>query len=181
MNDVKQSLTDFTRRYCEAWQQANGRGPRSEELYGVPSPCITATGEDCVFWQPQPFTPQEDLRGVEKALDIVIRQEVHDFYASQFAGDMTVTLGERHFTLLQTWSADDFRRVQENQIGHLLIQRRLKLSPTLFIATLDSELDVISVSNTTGEVILETLGTSRYTLLAPELGTFLTRLAPRII
>ncbi len=181
MNDVKQALTDFTRRYCEAWQQANGRGPRSEELYGVPSPCITATGEDYVFWQAQPFVPHADLRGVEKALDIVIRQDIHDFYTTQFAGDMTVTLGERCFTLVQTWSADDFRRVQENQIGHLLIQRRLKLSPTLFIATLDSELDIISVSNVTGEVRLETLGTSRYTPLASGLGTFLAQLTPQIL
>lgn len=180
MNDVKQALTDLTRRYCEAWQQANGRGPRSEELYGVPSPCITATDDDGVFWQPRPFTPPADLRGVEKALEIVVRQDIHDFYTTQFAGDMTVLAGDRPLTLLQTWSADDFRRVQENQIGHLLIQRRLKLSPTLFIATLDSELEVISVSNTTGEVILETLGTSRQTLLAPELGTFLSQLTPQI-
>lgn len=181
MNDVKQALTDFTRRYCEAWQQANGRGPRSEELYGVPSPCITATVEDAVFWQPRPFTPAADLRGVEKALDIMVRQELHDFYTTQFAGDMTVTLADRAFTLLQTWSEDDFRRVQENQIGHLLIQQRLKLSPTLFIATLDSELDVISVSNVTGEVVLETLGTSRQTLLASGLGTFLAQLTPQIL
>ena len=39
--------------------------------------------------------------------------------------------------------------------------KRLKLSPTLFIATLDSELEVISVCNLSGEVIKETLGTRK--------------------
>jgi SecY interacting protein Syd len=179
LNDVSQALTDFTRRYCKAWLQANGQGPCSEELYGVPSPCITATGEGHVFWQPQPFTPQDKLKGVEQALDIAVRDEAHAFYTTQFAGDMTARLGEHAFTLLQAWSADDFRRVQENQIGHLLIQRRLKLTPTLFIGTLRSELEVISLSNVTGEVILETLGTSRQTLLSPSLSVFLSQLEPQ--
>jgi hypothetical protein len=57
---------------------------------------------------------------------------------------------------------DDFRRVQENLIGHLVVQK-LKLSPTLFIATLESELEVISVCNLSGEVIKETLGTAKRT------------------
>ncbi len=57
-------------------------------------------------------------------------------------------------------------------------QKRLKLSPTLFIATLDSELDVISVCNLSGEVIKETLGTRNRDVLAPSLADFLTRIEP---
>ncbi|MCH0622955.1 SecY-interacting protein Syd, partial [Klebsiella pneumoniae] len=54
----------------------------------------------------------------------------------------------------------------------------LKLSPTLFIATLDSELDVISVCNLSGEVIKETLGTRNRDVLAPSLADFLTQIEP---
>lgn len=180
MDDVQQALSDLTRRYCEAWKKRNGRGPQSDELYGIPSPCITETDDTYVFWQPQPFNPMDDLSAVEKALDITIRRELHEFYTTQFAGDMQVSFNGLAFMLLQTWSTDDFRRVQENQIGHLLIQRRLKLSPGLFIGTLDSELEVVCVSNLTGEVIIETLGTPRYTRLAPSIDVFLNQLKPEI-
>lgn len=111
-------------------------------------------------------------------MDIVIQPALHAIYTTQFAGDMTACFAGQPLTLLQTWSEDDLQRVQENLIGHLVTQKRLKLSPTLFIATLDSELDVISVCNLSGEVIKETLGTRNRDVLAPSLADFLTRLEP---
>ncbi|WP_297202255.1 SecY-interacting protein [uncultured Pluralibacter sp.] len=178
--ETSDALKAFTRRYCAAWQQQYASDPRSEELYGVPSPCITATGEDAVFWQPQPFLPAQDLGGVEKAIEIALQPSLHTFYTAQFAGDMRARFGERTLTLLQAWSPEDFLRLQENLIGHLVMQRRLKLSPTLFIATLESELDVISVCNLSGEVVLETVGTRRKTVLSASLASFLPHLEPHL-
>jgi SecY interacting protein Syd len=89
---------------------------------------------------------------------------------------MTATFGGKACTLLQTWSEEDYLRVQENLIGHLVMKRRLKQSPTLFIATTDSELEVISVCNLTGEVVLEQLGTEKRSLLAPDLEQFIAEL-----
>ena len=43
---------------------------------------------------------------------------------------------------------------------------------------LDSELDVISVCNVTGEVVKETLGTRNRLPLASSLASFLTQLEP---
>jgi len=177
-SDVQQALKTFTSRFCDAWHEVYATWPQSEELYGVPSPCIISTLQDKVIWQPQPFEPAADLSAVERAMDIVLRADTHSFYTTQFAGDMPAQFAGETLTLLQTWSEDDLQRVQENLIGHLVTQKRLKLSPTLFIATLDSDLDVISVCNLSGEVIKETLGTRNRDVLAPSLADFLIRIEP---
>ena len=175
---VQQALQDFTTRFCLAWNDHAGSLPASRELAGIASPCISQTVGDVVYWQPHPFTLTENLSAVERALDIGLRPEVHGFYTTQFAGDMHAQFGDIKLTLLQTWSEDDFRRVQENLIGHLVTQKRLKLPPTLFIATLEEELEVISVCNLSGEVCKETLGTRKRTHLASNLAEFLNQLKP---
>ncbi|MEG1211051.1 MAG: SecY-interacting protein [Leclercia sp.] len=172
------ALNAFTARYCDAWHEQKGTWPQSEELYGVPSPCIITSSGDTVIWQPQPFTAEQNVKAIERAMDIVVQPAVHAFYTTQFAGDMCARFDNETLTLLQTWSEDDLLRVQENLIGHLVTQKRLKLSPTLFIATLDSELDVISVCNLSGEVIKETLGTRQRQILSESLTVFLNQLHP---
>ncbi|HGS7015507.1 TPA: SecY-interacting protein, partial [Klebsiella pneumoniae] len=141
-HQTAEALRAFTQRYCAVWQQQRHSLPRSEELYGVPSPCVVDTQGEAVFWQPQPFSLAQNISAVERALDIVVQQPLHSYYTTQFAGDMSGRFAGETLTLLQTWSEEDFQRVQENLIGHLVVQKRLKLSPTLFIATLESELDV---------------------------------------
>ncbi|WP_343647349.1 SecY-interacting protein [Enterobacter sp.] len=176
--ETANALMTFTTRYCDAWYEKQKTWPQSADLYGVPSPCIISTLEDSVLWQPKPFAGEANVNAVERAMDLVVQPAVHAFYTTQFAGDMTARCADVSLTLLQTWSEDDLRRVQENLIGHLVTQKRLKLSPTLFIATLDSELDVISVCNLSGEVIKETIGTRNRDVLAPSLAEFLIRLEP---
>ena len=177
-HQTAEALRAFTQRYCAAWQQQRNSLPRSEELYGVPSPCGVDTQGEAVFWQPQPFSLAQNISAVERALDIVVQQPLHSYYTTQFAGDMTGRFADETLTLLQTWSEEDFQRVQENLIGHLVVQKRLKLAPTLFIATLESERDVISVCNLSGEVIKETLGTAKRITLSPSLASFLSHLEP---
>lgn len=175
---TSQALKAFTQRYCDAWHQQHDSWPQSEALFGIPSTCIISSINEHVVWQPQPFDEDAGLQAVERALDIVVQPAAQAFYTTQYAGDMGGRFDGESVTLLQTWSADDFQRVQENLIGHLVTQKRLKLSPTLFIATLESELDVISVCNLSGEVVRETLGTSQRTVLAASLAEYLNVLEP---
>ncbi|MFC3394600.1 SecY-interacting protein [Brenneria rubrifaciens] len=177
--EVTQALAAFTRRYIEFWQQETGHPPASAALYGVPSPCITETRAERVFWLPQPSSPALALDGVERALNISLHPDIHAFYTAQYAGDMTAQFDSHSCTLLQVWSEDDFIRIQENLIGHLLTQKRLKLSPTLFLATTESEMTMVSLCNVSGQILLEEFGTKRHQILVPTLAEFLSRLRPQ--
>ncbi|OKP02130.1 SecY-interacting protein [Xenorhabdus eapokensis] len=172
--NVTEALSDFTRRYVELWQEKTGFPPASSELYGIPSPCIERTGEDVVHWLPRPFSAQEKLSKVETALEIRLQDSIHDYYVMQFAGDMTARFAGQNFSLIQVWSEDDFIRLQENLIGHLLTQKRLKLSPTVFIGTTDSDMGLISVCNLTGQVIFEQFGRHERKTLSADLASFLS-------
>lgn len=177
---VSQALSVFTRHYVELWQRETGHPPASDELYGVASPCIVTTLENQVHWLPQTPATHVQLDGVEKALEIQLHPDIHAFYTSQFAGDMTARFEALDFTLLQAWSEDDVIRLQENLIGHLLTQKRLKLSPTLFLGTTDAEMSLISLCNLSGEVVLEEFGTRERRVLSPNLTDFLYKLLPLI-
>lgn len=178
---MQQALQAFTRRYCSAWQQRYGGDPRSEQLYGVASPCVQATCDKAIVWHPQPFPGKPDLCAVERALDIILQPDAHLFYTTQLAADMPARFASLSLTLLQTWSEADFLRVQENLIGHLLTQRRLKLSPTVFLATVErDDLRVVSLCNLTGNVVLESLGTRQRDVLAASLQQFLQLLEPGV-
>ena len=110
--EIALALKAFTTRYCDAWQQSYGTWPQSEELYGVPSPCIISSTDTLVTWQPQPFLPEQNVNAIERALDIMVQSALRVFYTTQFAGDMQATFRGETLTLLQTWSADDFQRVE---------------------------------------------------------------------
>lgn len=177
---VQAALTQFTSDFVSLWQQERGHEPASGELYGVPSPCIVATRDEQVLWLPQPFGAEASLANVERALDISLREEVCAYFTSQLAGDMAARCGELELCLIQVWSEEDFIRLQENLIGHLVTQRRLKLSPTMFIATTNSEMDMVSLCNLTGEVVLEHFGTQKRETLADSLEDFLLCLTPML-
>ena len=91
-------------------------------LYGVPSPCIVENREDEVLWLPRPFEPAATLEKVETALELRLQPDAHRFYTQQYAGDMSAQFGEHRLSLLQVWSEEDFIRLQENLIGHLVTQ-----------------------------------------------------------
>lgn len=177
---TSRALIDLIERYCEYWKQQTGHWPKDNGLLGLPSPCVVEEDPYCLYWQPQPFTLPASLAGVERGVEIRLQPSVIDFYTTQFAGDLKVNWQTQSLTLLQVWSEEDFQQLQQNLIGHLVMKRRLKQSPTVFIGTTDQESEVLAVDNLSGEVIIEVPGARQRQVLASSLPEFLAALTPRI-
>ena len=175
---VKDALWQFSQRFVSCWQTRHASLPVTDAYAGIASPCEDNTVDGLIFWTPKQRDEMASFDQVESAIELSIHEDVKTFYACQYAGDLRAKFEGKPLELIQVWSDDDLIRLQENILGHLVMQRRLKLSPTIFIGTTPNEMDLISVCNVSGEVIFETLGTQNRQVLAPDVVTFLTQLEP---
>lgn len=129
-----------------------------------------------VGWQawrkPEPST----FSNLADALEIEVHPDVSAFFGHFYAGNIEGCFKGLFLTLLQPWNETDFERLQQNQIAHHLMMKKLKLPASWFLASCRDEQKLVTLNNVTGEVQLERLGKGVIGVLAPNLAEFLRQI-----
>lgn len=141
------------------------------------SPCeLDEPKEGRVAWRPVQRDTPADFTAMSEALELVLHPAALALFGHWFSRPIPGSYKGLRIELILPWNEADLDLLRENLIGHLLMLRKLKRSPSLFIATTRNEMTLISLDNESGQVWLEWLDSGRRLSLAPSLPAFLTRL-----
>ena len=189
-NSLAEIITTFSQRYVEAFEAHYKHLPVTEYDELWPSPCQhSERDEETIFWLPVAIATQDiaiedneilSFSNIETALGITIHPDIQTYFTTLFSENIAATCIEGHLSLLFAWSKEDFVRLQQNFIGHILMKQKLKQSPTLFFAVTDEDDIIISVDNASGEVWVERVGCEPHKKLANSLVEFLLELEPLV-
>lgn len=173
---LNDALDDFVARFSEQYDDV-----KIEFDPDWPSPCYAHAAEPGVMvpWRPVRQTQANDFKNVESAMEITLDPQFCDYFTRYFSENLPAKAEQGQCELLQVWNQDDFERLQQNLIGHLLMKKRLKQPPTLFFALTDEDDFILTVDNESGRVMLEQVGKEPVKVIADDLKTFLTALTPR--
>ncbi|GGB38832.1 hypothetical protein GCM10011502_10130 [Oceanisphaera marina] len=131
-----------------------------------------------VGWQAWLRPEPGSFDNLANALDMPIHGDISAVFGHYYAGNIPACFKGLFLTLLQPWNEQDFERLQQNQIAHQLMMKKLKLPASWFLATGKEEQKLVTLNNASGEVQLERLGKGCIGVLAPNLSHFLRRLEP---
>jgi len=182
------ALLNFSNDFSKQHHQQFGYLPIIERDELWPSPCEQGTHDDNHnYWQPVAVNDEQQDDGsleklsfanVESALELEIHQDVKTYFTTIFSSDIEAKCDEGKLSLLFAWNREDFDRLQENIIGHILMKQRLKQSETVFFAVTDEEDMIISIDNANGEVWVERVGCKPHKKLSDSLTAFIAQLTP---
>ncbi|MDO6687357.1 MULTISPECIES: SecY-interacting protein [unclassified Agarivorans] len=172
---ISKPLTAVFSKFEREWQ--NSSYPQVEYDNDWLSPCTVGEPVDeQIHWHPVLREQTGDFSGIEAALELTLHPSIKAFYGDYFSETLAVDFQNNRIELVQAWNEQDFDMLLENIIGHVLMQRRLKQNETVFIASTDDEMQVVSINNDSGEVVLEQLGKGIDRVLASSLDDFLAQL-----
>lgn len=181
-NQLASLIFTFSKDYIEHVKQQTGKSPTIAFDEQWPSPCDQERVEDNLSWQPVLMSDHLPLSfdNVENALEITLHQDIKDYFTAIYSETIEAKCSEGDLALLFAWNKDDFQRLQENIIGHILMKQRMKQEPTVFFAVTDEEDIIISVLNETGEVWVERVGCKPHKKIADSLSEFIEQLEPTL-
>ncbi len=178
---VKQAITDFWVKYQQLHQQRQ-RPLVIEQDPDWPSPCEYGQADEAgmVAWQMVAQPERNDFSDMEQALACQLPEQVKEYYSSFYADNMLAKSERGVLQFLQVWNRDDFVRLQQNLVAHVLMKRRLKQRETVFFALTDEEDWLLSVLVESGEVVLERVGCEPREVLADSLESFIRQCEPHL-
>lgn len=177
MSEVNQVFTQLLQNAQQSAEIA-GKNWFSYADPDVESPCQygEVTGDQQVKWWPVLRGECQDFSHLEHGLEFSLHADLQAFYGHSYGGGLKVRHQRGHAELLMVWHQEDFNRLQQNIIAHILMKRRLKQRETVFFAVTDDDDIMLSVLNETGEVYLEHAGCEVKEQLAGSLAAFLQQL-----
>lgn len=185
-NHLSQVITQFAKQYIEQYQNQHGHLPEIAHDQQWPSACEQDSVKDQaqVYWQPVALVAEEGNKltfdNVESALNLRIHADIKVYFTTLYSESLEAVSKDGQLSLLFAWNYDDFQRLQENIIGHILMKQRLKQDITIFFAVTDEEDIIVSVDNETGEVWVERVGCKPHKKIANSLAEFMAQLTPAV-
>lgn len=173
------ALSQWLAQYQQRYQQTLHECPRYYS-HGEPSLCRQQDESEPVQWCHVARSESGSFDNVRQALGIELHSDIEAFYGSHWAGSLHFDAAWGVGELLQVWNEDDFIRLQQNLIGHLMMKRKLKQAPSWFIGVTETGDEMICVKDEDGSVWLEQPGKEPSTLLAPSISAFLQQIQPRV-
>lgn len=181
-----QVLQQFSERFIADYQQAHSCLPTVEQDAEWSSPCEQSKTEQSsslqgeVYWQPVAVDKSEAISfdNVESALELTLHEDIKTYFTLFYSESLDAQCDEGKLSLLFAWNKNDFQRLQENLIGHILMKQRLKQKETIFFAVTDEEDMIISVDNANGSVWVERVGCKPHKQLSDSLTQFIGSLTP---
>lgn len=177
-SDTQKALNAFIESYQLAYENAEV-SLRAFCQDPSESPCCYGeVSEQSSLWRPVLQQSVLDFSKLETGLEIKIDAAFQDYFCTWWGDHLNARTERGELQLLLVWNDDDFQRLQENLIAHVLMKRRLGQRDTLFFAQTEDDDFLLSVLNQTGEVVLEPVGKEPQEILAPSLTDFLQTLTP---
>lgn len=185
------AFDNFLQNYPQAYLDTLSELPRYYS-HGEVSPCVADkashsegrlgehSADDAVSWRPVKRDTMADFSNVEHALELNLSPEISAFYGQYFSAPLLFNSPWGMGELLQVWNEDDFTLLQQNIIGHLMMKKKLKQSPTWFIGLLEEGDKMLTIDNRDGSVWIEIPGELPSEQLAPNLNAFIETLSVRI-
>lgn len=175
-------INELALLYVQTYQENLNHLPVCEKDPDWPSVCEQGSySDELIYWSPQKITESLVFNNVEEALELTLHPDIKTYFTTLYADHLNVKCEEGRLSLLLPWNKDDFIRLQENMIGHILMKRKLKQTITLFFAITDDDDYILSMNNESGEVWVERVGCEPHKKVANNLAEFIGTLSPDIV